>query len=68
MYQGDRTRKVGVVDSEYIVHMGLPTLGGVLGGHKVSNLTKPVCFPVFVLGREERRFYVFLIDPATTSH
>ncbi|KAK4749986.1 hypothetical protein SAY87_027435 [Trapa incisa] len=25
--QGDRTRKVGVVDSEYIVHLGLPTLG-----------------------------------------
>ncbi|CAL9128921.1 unnamed protein product, partial [Musa acuminata var. zebrina] len=26
--QGDRTKKVGVVDSEYIVHKGLPTLGG----------------------------------------
>ncbi|CAL9197702.1 unnamed protein product, partial [Musa hybrid cultivar] len=26
--QGDRTEKVGVVDSEYIVHKGLPTLGG----------------------------------------
>ena len=25
--QGDRTQKVGVVDSEYIVHLGLPTLG-----------------------------------------
>ncbi|KAK4757493.1 hypothetical protein SAY87_018794 [Trapa incisa] len=25
--QGDRTRNVGVVDSEYIVHLGLPTLG-----------------------------------------
>ncbi|XP_044460682.1 uncharacterized protein LOC123192264 isoform X2 [Mangifera indica] len=25
--QGDRTKNVGVVDSEYIVHMGLPTLG-----------------------------------------
>ncbi|CDO97642.1 unnamed protein product [Coffea canephora] len=37
MYQGDRTRKVGVVDSEYIVHMGLPTLGGVLGGHKLTD-------------------------------
>ncbi|XP_071931321.1 uncharacterized protein [Coffea arabica] len=35
--QGDRTRKVGVVDSEYIVHMGLPTLGGVLGGHKLTD-------------------------------
>ncbi|OVA19077.1 Protein of unknown function DUF707 [Macleaya cordata] len=27
--QGDRTKNVGVVDSEYIVHQGLPTLGGV---------------------------------------
>lgn len=27
-WQGDRTKKVGVVDSEYIVHTGLPTLGG----------------------------------------
>ncbi|GAB4830369.1 hypothetical protein Ancab_020006 [Ancistrocladus abbreviatus] len=26
--QGDRTKKIGVVDSEYIVHYGLPTLGG----------------------------------------
>ncbi|KAL3515758.1 hypothetical protein ACH5RR_022660 [Cinchona calisaya] len=35
--QGDRTRKVGVVDSEYIVHMGLPTLGGVSVGHKLTD-------------------------------
>lgn len=33
--QGDRARKVGVVDSEYVVHMGLPTLGGTLGGQKL---------------------------------
>eukprot|EP00262_Sarcandra_glabra_P002285 TRINITY_DN12560_c0_g2_i1.p1 TRINITY_DN12560_c0_g2~~TRINITY_DN12560_c0_g2_i1.p1 ORF type:complete len:119 (+),score=25.91 TRINITY_DN12560_c0_g2_i1:378-734(+) len=26
--QGDRTKNVGVVDSEYIVHQGIPTLGG----------------------------------------
>lgn len=26
--QGDRTKNVGVVDSEYLVHYGLPTLGG----------------------------------------
>ncbi|RZR75853.1 hypothetical protein BHM03_00000399 [Ensete ventricosum] len=25
--QGDRSKKIGVVDSEYIVHKGLPTLG-----------------------------------------
>ncbi|KAK6945533.1 Protein of unknown function DUF707, partial [Dillenia turbinata] len=27
--QGDRTKNVGVVDSEYVVHLGLPTLGGL---------------------------------------
>ncbi|OIV90753.1 hypothetical protein TanjilG_15486 [Lupinus angustifolius] len=27
--QGDRTKKVGVVDAEYIVHHNLPTLGGI---------------------------------------
>ncbi|XP_077243256.1 uncharacterized protein LOC143883833 isoform X3 [Tasmannia lanceolata] len=26
--QGDRTKKVGVIDSEYIVHQGIETLGG----------------------------------------
>ncbi|OIS99281.1 PREDICTED: uncharacterized protein LOC109230950 [Nicotiana attenuata] len=26
--QGDRTKKVGIVDSEYIVHQGIQTLGG----------------------------------------
>ncbi|KOM54099.1 hypothetical protein LR48_Vigan09g275800 [Vigna angularis] len=29
--QGDRMKNVGVVDSEYIVHLGLPTLGGPNG-------------------------------------
>ncbi|XP_026661813.2 uncharacterized protein LOC103710580 isoform X2 [Phoenix dactylifera] len=27
--QGDRSKNVGVVDSEYIVHRGIPTLGGL---------------------------------------
>ncbi|KAJ4968055.1 hypothetical protein NE237_014756 [Protea cynaroides] len=26
--QGDRTKNIGVVDAEYIIHQGLPTLGG----------------------------------------
>ncbi|CAL5040705.1 unnamed protein product [Urochloa decumbens] len=26
--QGDRTEKVGVIDSEYVVHQGIPSLGG----------------------------------------
>ncbi|CAL0299980.1 unnamed protein product [Lupinus luteus] len=29
MIQGDRTKKVGIVDAEYIVHHSLPTLGGI---------------------------------------
>uniref|UniRef100_A0A2P2J8E5 Uncharacterized protein n=1 Tax=Rhizophora mucronata TaxID=61149 RepID=A0A2P2J8E5_RHIMU len=36
--QGDRTRKVGVVDSEYIVHQGIQTLGGAgLPGRESSH-------------------------------
>ncbi|XP_043718661.1 uncharacterized protein LOC122666682 [Telopea speciosissima] len=27
--QGDRTKNVGVVDAEYVIHQGLPTLGGL---------------------------------------
>ncbi|XP_008802591.1 uncharacterized protein LOC103716387 isoform X2 [Phoenix dactylifera] len=26
--QGDRTKKVGVIDTEYIIHQGIPSLGG----------------------------------------
>jgi hypothetical protein len=29
--QGERTLKVGVVDSEYVLHRGVPTLGGAEG-------------------------------------
>ncbi|CAJ1961576.1 unnamed protein product [Sphenostylis stenocarpa] len=39
--QGDRTKNVGVVDSEYVFHKGIQTLGG--SGHrttKVSNLQR----------------------------
>ncbi|XP_022157820.1 uncharacterized protein LOC111024438 isoform X2 [Momordica charantia] len=35
--QGDRTLKVGVVDAEYIVHLGLPTLGTSHGNVLNSN-------------------------------
>jgi hypothetical protein len=27
--QGDRTKKVGIIDSEYILHQGIPSLGGI---------------------------------------
>ncbi|GMN66736.1 hypothetical protein TIFTF001_035817 [Ficus carica] len=41
MIQGDRTKNVGVVDAEYIVHHGRPTLGGGDGnqtpGHPHSH-------------------------------
>ncbi|KAF7817755.1 uncharacterized protein G2W53_023210 [Senna tora] len=37
MIQGERTKNVGVVDSEYIVHHGLPTLGGVDNNTQVSS-------------------------------
>ncbi|KAL3615067.1 hypothetical protein CASFOL_040728 [Castilleja foliolosa] len=34
--QGDRTKKVGVVDSEYVVHQSIQTLGGP-SAKKISN-------------------------------
>lgn len=38
--QGDRTKKVGVVDSEYIFHKGIQTLGGSgHSGKKVSCIS-----------------------------
>ncbi|KAJ4833379.1 hypothetical protein Tsubulata_022822 [Turnera subulata] len=44
MIQGDRTKNVGIVDSEYIVHHGRPTLGSV-NKHKITlsndNSTTP---------------------------
>lgn len=44
--QGDRVKKVGVVDAEYVVHMALPTLGvtndnkAKSGSQKVDNRAK----------------------------
>lgn len=35
--QGDRTKKVGIVDSEYIFHQGIQTLGG--SGHPEKKTT-----------------------------
>ncbi|XP_031501014.1 uncharacterized protein LOC116264770 [Nymphaea colorata] len=37
--QGDRTEKVGVIDSEYVVHIGIPTLGGP--SRKYPDATAP---------------------------
>lgn len=38
--QGDRSKKVGVVDSEYIVHKGIQSLGG--SGHPTMRTTMKV--------------------------
>ncbi|KAF6170037.1 hypothetical protein GIB67_042842 [Kingdonia uniflora] len=38
--QGERTQNVGVVDSEYIVHQGLPTLGAVDEKTSMADATK----------------------------
>ncbi|XP_075478472.1 uncharacterized protein LOC142519364 isoform X1 [Primulina tabacum] len=35
--QGDRTVKVGVVDEEYIIHFGFPSLGGLSNENKTST-------------------------------
>ncbi|KAF3452450.1 hypothetical protein FNV43_RR02883 [Rhamnella rubrinervis] len=36
--QGDRTKNVGVVDAEYIIHYGRPTLGGMDRNKKNSSV------------------------------
>ncbi|XP_015875659.1 uncharacterized protein LOC107412399 isoform X2 [Ziziphus jujuba] len=36
--QGDRTKNVGVVDAEYIIHYGRPTLGGMDGNETNSSV------------------------------
>uniref|UniRef100_A0A7C9CQT9 Uncharacterized protein n=1 Tax=Opuntia streptacantha TaxID=393608 RepID=A0A7C9CQT9_OPUST len=38
--QGDRTKNVGIVDSEYIVHLGLPTLGVLDRNKELSESRK----------------------------
>ncbi|KAL8245950.1 hypothetical protein R6Q59_007166 [Mikania micrantha] len=35
--QGDRTKNVGVIDAEYIVHYGLPTFGELQNKEKTNN-------------------------------
>ncbi|KAF8088538.1 hypothetical protein N665_0538s0033 [Sinapis alba] len=37
--QGDRTKNIGIVDSEYILHLGLPTLGGGSAENKKPSST-----------------------------
>ncbi|XP_047085271.1 uncharacterized protein LOC124696609 [Lolium rigidum] len=49
--QGDRTLKVGVVDSEYVLHRGVPTLGGTEG--------KAAAFRVAVRRRSHAEMQIF---------
>ncbi|KAH7568972.1 hypothetical protein ACOSP7_012122 [Xanthoceras sorbifolium] len=35
--QGDRTKNIGVIDSEYVVHQGIQTLGGGLPTRKATD-------------------------------
>ncbi|KMT10129.1 hypothetical protein BVRB_5g118920 [Beta vulgaris subsp. vulgaris] len=37
--QGDRTRKIGIVDSDYVIHYGLPTLGGTAKNKTDTEVT-----------------------------
>uniref|UniRef100_A0A2N9I0K0 Uncharacterized protein n=1 Tax=Fagus sylvatica TaxID=28930 RepID=A0A2N9I0K0_FAGSY len=43
--QGDRTQNIGIVDSEYIIHYGLPTLGGSVANKALSLWDPRVLFP-----------------------
>jgi len=45
LVQGDRTKKVGVIDSEYIVHKGIQTLGG-----RKTPRRKVILFSLFSQG------------------
>ena len=38
MIQGDRTKNIGVIDSEYVVHQGIQTLGGGPPTRKVIHI------------------------------
>ncbi|CAN0824359.1 Probable glycosyltransferase At3g07620 [Linum grandiflorum] len=63
MFQGDRTKNIGIVDSEYIVHEGLPTLGGSASdkvrkmvtyltlSQKIHKLASPIRLVAFVIHR-----------------
>ena len=57
IFKGDRSKKVGVVDSEFIVHQGIQTLGGA-SAKKVMHFH----FTVFIL------LSVMLLLLAATSH
>ncbi|KAL4186034.1 hypothetical protein AMTRI_Chr09g12210 [Amborella trichopoda] len=35
--QGDRTKNVGVIDSEFIIHLGIPSLGGSSANKQLSS-------------------------------
>ncbi|KAI3473433.1 hypothetical protein Pfo_031242 [Paulownia fortunei] len=40
MIQGNRTTSIGIVDSEYVIHLGLLTLGGSAGSKTNEEVEK----------------------------
>lgn len=38
--QGNRTENIGVVDTEYLIHYGLPTLGGSAANKAITEVSK----------------------------
>jgi hypothetical protein len=51
--QGDRAEKVGVIDSEYVVHQGIPSLGG-------PSLSSKVCLSSQIGTFESKMMHLFL--------
>ncbi|KAG5561514.1 hypothetical protein RHGRI_004528 [Rhododendron griersonianum] len=58
--QGDRTRKVGVVDSEYIVHQGIQTLGGASARKVICSSCSFVFIFILAASNPEESVKIFL--------
>lgn len=58
--QGSRSEKVGVIDAEYILHKGIPSLGGP----HVKKVSRPVHLPMCISSKLEQNFPV---DPTYCS-
>ncbi|WVY94890.1 hypothetical protein V8G54_033978 [Vigna mungo] len=62
--QGDRTKNVGVVDSEYVFHKGIQTLGG--SGHRMSKVFAS-SFPNVVIQSVSVRFLDLHFVPSVSN-
>ncbi|KMZ60849.1 Lysine ketoglutarate reductase trans-splicing related 1-like [Zostera marina] len=56
--QGDRTKNVGVVDSEYLIHKGIPTLGGFGIRKSIRKASSKIADPVQKLNLTDSRTLV----------